>query len=170
MTRVNYNAYDIKIHSRSLQVFFALFFSFIVTRSAFTTACICIYSMRTTLPYSLCFLLKSSQAKIKVEKAKANQFSFRFPFYSCTDEISVCMEGQKQTHFYCNLRNNFTVLLQIFTQSLKEAPFPRLIGFSFYSSHTLVSGKLNVPSGLVPNNWPPLPSHTEIPWGAGVRT
>lgn len=52
------------------------------------------------MPYFVYLLLKSSQARIKAQKAKANQSCSRIPFYSCTGDISVHKEGQKQMHLY----------------------------------------------------------------------
>lgn len=78
------------------------------------------------MPYFVYLLLKSSQARIKAQKAKANQSCSRVPFYSCTGDISVHKEGQKQMHLYFFLRNNFTALPQIFNiYSLKERSLPK---------------------------------------------
>lgn len=75
--------------------------------------------MRITTLYFGYLLLERSQIEVDGKKPKANHFSFRFPFCSRTDYVSVHMEEQKQLYSYFNLRSNFTILLQVFLYSCK---------------------------------------------------
>lgn len=59
------------------------------------------------MSYFLYLQLKTSQAKIKAQRAKANQSYFGSPFYSCTGDISVHKEGEKEMHLYFFLKKQF---------------------------------------------------------------